>query len=264
MENNNPHSYLLNANEDLFFKYNEIINLIDDDALFYDAYKIVVDELRLNPVLLPIKFSSGFSYGNVNEITSHGIMGISEYSPSKIAIKEVTNVIGADLKDGTIATIANSNWYFGDKTLPDGYGFTSFESFNKNHSVKPSLVWIGNHIQCTNINDSNVFCFLECYIYPYPVLVSDAEQLHTYDVQEMITTHGIDNLLVDPLLGVLIICKANANSAMDNGDIDSFNQYEYFYKNIINLYNSNNISPRITNYTLVDSINKFSNIKRLR
>jgi hypothetical protein len=199
-------------------------------ALLDSAYEIVKDYIRLQRCVLPVYIDK--QVVNIYE-------GLDVYG-SEIRLKEIKSFIGVDIENIEISNLPTGNALFGKIEFND-YLFTEFDNVNLSHSIKPIIRRTENLVEISNLEELEDKCLvlLTGFQYPYPVRPLDEkiDSIFEYSLSKMTTRYGIDNLIIDDSLAILMALKAIQIMYEQNGQIGQAKHFDYFFVQYVNIHN---------------------------
>ena len=220
-------------------------HLTDAEKVIYlqKAYEYVVEKIRLDISLLPIRFSKHIRLGTLS------YPAVMVTSGSAIAVKQIKAYTKCTIQPvqplilGAIDTCLVGNLHLAD------YGYTDFNLVNDERAVVPSIYSSGLDISCDNTDDA--FMLLQCYVYPYFLKTVNGFYVdnHSYDIATMLALYGADNLLVDDMLGVLMMLAAKQIYSKQNllPAVESYMQK--FLHILLNVHNLNTGTLDVASYS---------------
>jgi len=202
------------------------------------AYYEVVQKLRLFPSVHPVVFTKACTIGGFdNPITI-------TTSNSVLAFKEVKDLVNCtiglpDSEAYTIDTTPVTQDILAMKTDFLDMDEVDFNALNDDWETAPLIFNIGKVYCCTNV-ESDVCMVVAGYVYPYFCNVVDGTpytDYHDYDFETNYTTFQHYNVV--PTLMPMVLIKAKALKAVDEGETDRALLLDKAYLDIANNYNKN-------------------------
>ena len=205
-------------------------------ACLQTGYEYIAKKIRLFPALFPVHIPDSDRVA-LNGFVTKGILAGSN---SEIAVKEIKHLLKVDYEYDYNDDRNNiGNIYFGEGTTAEfNFDPVLFAAANDQHLTTPELHWTGDNLIVTNL--SNAFFYISLYPYPYPVqhaTLNPYETEYRYSIDWMVTEYGVENLIVDDLVGVLSLLEAISFFYGEELNINYENIYDKFCLDIINYYN---------------------------
>ena len=199
-------------------------------TLLDSAYEIVKDYIRLHRTALPVYIDKSI----VDIYTGTDVYG------SEVRLKEITAFLGVDIENIAIRELPTGNALFGNIDFNDYY-FEKYEEANKTWSIKPIIKRTGSLVEISNfaeLEDKVIFGILG-FQYPYPVrpIVELIDSVFEYSISKMTERYGIDNLVIDDSLGILMLLKAIQLMYEEDGQISVAKHFDYFFVQYVNIHN---------------------------
>ncbi len=194
------------------------------------AYESVVNKMRLHAQAFPVKLTGACRIDGFEHKAE--LLNTSE-----IAFKHIATIDGVTLTTSMTDEYSLSTLVIGNEA-GDGFGFTDFDDMNKGFETTPEIYWSGSDIVCTNLDEC--FFWITGYAYPYFVNAGDPyENISSYSIESMATSHGEDGLTVDPVLTYPVVFQALSSWFLNQNDIMTASQYDEMTVKVIEIYNKN-------------------------
>jgi len=219
--------------------YNDFINLISNsigigmsDFIPYltSAYKVVVDRIRIDPLLIPVEINKATVIDRFNNVC------IMTGSNSEIAFKSIKEFPRTKLINGVSYQSETNQCIVGNRSIDINFGLTS--SFYDDIEILTN----GTEYTLNYEEDKEVArVLLLGYMYPYFIRTLNGYELeeHRYDLQWMIDNYLAENLIIDDCLLYMVTLKAVGEYYLDNGGISLSTNYEGLCSDLLNIYNKN-------------------------
>ena len=211
------------------------------------AYYEVVQKLRLFPSIHPIVFTKACTIGGFDNLVTINT------SNSVIAFKQVKDLCNCNLgipdsEAYTIDTTPVTQDILTMETDFLGMDEDDFDALNDDWDSTPTVFNIGKVYCSTNIA-TDTCMFIGAYAYPYFVNSVTGTPYDTYHSYDFETDYAIfQHYNVVDTLAPLVLIKAKALKAVDDGDTNLALLLDKAYLDIINNYNQNLTMNKVDAY----------------
>lgn len=191
------------------------------------AYQYVVEKLRLDPQLIPIRLTGRVQWGRWD-------LPFTDSVGNQFVVKEIQTVINGKLVstpvykeyiNGVVGSIGSAN-----------YGWSNTELMTVDGD---EFVIVDKTLECTSSDDC--LCMLQCYAYPvfvYPSGLTSAQDKTLFtNIADAVATYSINTLTVDPGLMMMVGPMALAYYHYDAMSIGLAKTLEHYVVQLINYYN---------------------------
>ena len=213
--------------------YNDYISFIGNSGIgmaefipyLNSAYKVIVNRIKIDPVILPIYIDRSTLIDQFNEMAR--MVG----SNSEIAFKEIIGFPKSTEVNRIEYPTESNQMLVGNSTLPD---------FGLSGTVYNDLEIAVNGSEIV-ASDLGAKLLIHAYMYPYFIRTVDGYKVdtHVYDVEQMINDFSASDLIVDDFLLYPVTLKALADYAMNCDNIVLSSSYDKLCNDLLNEYNKN-------------------------
>lgn len=218
-------------------------NLRDNDYYIVQlAFEDVVDKLSLELHLFVAVIDKAFR--------TNGLKSFNWIGNKPVAFKGLkaygANVISADT---SIPIVNELELYEFLDDIPNEL----LDSANEGQTKTPDIQVKGDIVQVSNV-ETKAILYLYGYAIPYFVskAVDDDIKVNCYSIVDMVNQYDEESLNVDEALIALMIPKILAIIEAMNGNVGLSSNHEYFYTQMLNMFNARERTFRNDEFTGID------------